>query len=268
DVSPQLLDAGFVALLEKGVREKGLGLFVQAGPLYMPHRPPKALQELLPGRGQKGVAGRYPPRSAAFGGGRAPEGSRNGAMRLYDEPGRNQSAWANLPRYYWCAAAERPAPGATVLAYNPIATGYGKLPLIAHHYAGQGRVLFVGTDETFRWRQNVGERFFYRFWGQATRFLARRDSAGGKKGWIEVRAHRAQPGEVAEVELTARDAGGKALLEPKLFVDVVGAGKKTQVDVTPDPLVPGRYTGRFTPAAAGEHTVSWTPPDGKEPIEA
>jgi hypothetical protein len=268
DVSPKLLDRGFVDLLAKAVREKGVGLIVQAGPLYMPHRHPEALAELLPVRLQKGVPGRYPRGIPSFRVELAPEGSLNEAMRFYDEPGRTQTAWANLPRYYWCAAAERPAPGATVLAYNPIATSYGKLPLIAHHYAGQGRVLFVGTDETFRWRQNVGERFFYRFWGQATRFVARRDTAGGKKSWIEVRPHRAQPGEQAEVELLARDAEGKALTAAKLAVQASGGGKLTTVDVTADPLVPGRYTGRFTPASAGEYTVSYTPPGAKDAVEA
>jgi hypothetical protein len=189
-------------------------------------------------------------------------------MRFYDEPGRNFNAWANLPRYYWCAAAERPAPGATVLAYNPIRTAYGKLPLIAHHYAGQGRVLFVGTDETFRWRQNVGERFFYRFWGQATRFVARRDTRSGKKSWIEVRPLRAQPGEQAEVELMAFGADGKALTEAKLAVQLSGGGKLTTVDVALDSQMPGRYTGRFTTGGAGEYTISYTPPGEKEPVEA
>jgi hypothetical protein len=268
DVSPNLLDTGFVELLEKAVREKGVGLVVQAGPLYMPHRHPRALQELLPVRVQKGVPGRYPRGIPSFGLELAPEGSLNEAMRFYDEPGRNHAAWANLPRYYWCAAAERPAPGATVLAYNPIRTAYGKLPLIAHHYAGQGRVLFVGTDETFRWRQNVGERFFYRFWGQGTRFVARRDARGGKSSWIEVRPHRAQPGEQAEVEVMARETDGKAVTAPKLAVQVAGGGKLTTADVSADPLVPGRYTGKFTPSAAGEYTVSWTPPGHKDALSA
>ena len=268
DVSPKLLDPAFLELLDRAVREKGVGLIVQAGPLYMPHRHPRSLLELLPVRLQKGLPGRYPRGIPSFGLELAPEGSLNEAMRFYDEPGRNQAAWANLPRYYWCAAAERPAPGATVLAYNPIRTSYGKLPLIAHHYAGQGRVLFVGTDETFRWRQNVGERFFYRFWGQGTRFVARRDERGGKASWIEVRPHRAQPGEQAEVELMSRGPDGKAVTEPRLAVQVSGGGKVTTMDVSADPQVPGRYTGRFTPASSGEYTVSYTPIAQKEPISA
>ena len=271
DVSPRLLDPAFVELLAKAVREKGVGLLVQAGPYNMPHRFGSALQDLLPVRLEKGLPGRYPRGVPSFRVELAPEGAMHESTRFYDEPGRNQNAWANLPRYYWSAAADRAAPGATVLAWNPTPTAYGKVPLIAHHYAGQGRVMFVGTDETFRWRQNVGERFFYRFWGQATRFVARRDTRGGKKSWMEVRPLRATPGEPAEVELMAFDPEGKPLgnpTHPKQSVQVTGGGKVQMMDVTADPLVKGRYTGRFTPGAAGDYVLTYAAAGEKVPVEA
>lgn len=267
DVSPRLLDPAFQKLLAQAVREKGVGLVVQAGPLNMPHRYGAELQELLPVRTQPGVPGRQPRGTPSFRVELAPEGASHEAMRFYDDPGRNHNAWANLPRYYWSAAAERPAPGATVLAWNPIPTAYGKLPLVAHHYAGQGRVLFVGTDETFRWRQNVGERFFYRFWGQAVRFVARNDAHAGKKSWIEVRPLRAAPGEAVEVELMAFGPDGTALTDPKQAVQVTGGGKVQPVELSADPLIKGRYTGRFVPASAGDHVVNYTPP-GQPDVEA
>src|SRR5581483_4355294 len=46
-VSPALLDREFIALLDKAVREKGVGLIVQPGPLSMPHRFDTKLHELL-----------------------------------------------------------------------------------------------------------------------------------------------------------------------------------------------------------------------------
>ena len=54
DVSPKLLDPAFVELLAKAVREKGVGLVVQAGPYNMPHKFGAALQDLLPVRLEKG----------------------------------------------------------------------------------------------------------------------------------------------------------------------------------------------------------------------
>jgi hypothetical protein len=268
DVSPRMLDSKFVNLLVKAVRERGVGLIVAAGPLAMPHRYDAPLHDLLPVRLQPGVAGRYPRGIPSFRVELAPEGSIHEAMRFYDEPGRNQNAWSNMPPYFWCAAAERPSPGATVLAWNPIPTAYGKLPLIAHHYAGGGRVLFVGTDSTWSWRQNVGDRFFYRFWGQAVRFVARRDPKSGKKSWIEVRPVRAQPGEQAEIELMAFGPDGAPVNEAKQVVPVQGGGSVNMVDLAADPAVKGRFTGKFTPKLAGEYRLTYTPPGQKEPIEA
>jgi hypothetical protein len=266
DVSPRMLRSDFLDLLVKAVREKGVGLVVAAGPLAMPHRFDARLHDLLPVRLERGVPGRYPRGIPSFAVELSPEGSVHEATRFYDDPGRNHNAWAHLPRSFWCAAAERPAPGATVLAWNPVRTAYGKVPLLAHHYAGQGRVLFVGTDSTWLWRQNVGDRFFYRFWGQAVRFVARREAKGGKRSWLEVRPLRAQPGERASVELLAFGPDGAPRTEPKQIVQVAGGGGASAVELTADPAVKGRYTGSFVPKGVGEHRITYG--EEKEPIEA
>ena len=109
------------------------------------------------------------------------------------------------------------------------------MPLIAHHYAGQGQVLFVGTDSTWLWRQNVGDRFFYKFWGQAIRFVARNDKTTQKKSWIEVRPVRVQPGEAAQVELMAFAADGSPRTDPTLTVQVQAGGEVGAVEMTADP---------------------------------
>ncbi|MBY0231726.1 MAG: hypothetical protein K2W96_20765 [Gemmataceae bacterium] len=268
DVSSDLLTPDFVKLLAQAVREKGVGLIVQAGTSHMPHRHGDLLHELLPVRLKRGKAGQQPTGKPHYRMELAPEGMFNEATRFYDEPGRNATAWSNLPPYYWCAAVERPAPGATVLVHNPIPTAFGKMPLIAHHHAGQGRVMFVGTDETFRWRQNVGERFFGRFWGQAIRFVARRDDAGGKKSRLEMRPARTTPGEPVEVELMTFTPAGAPIDLPSIRVPVMGGGKSEPLDLKPDTLVKGRYTARFSPTAQGEYVARYTPDGSPSPLEA
>jgi uncharacterized membrane protein len=46
-------------------------------------------------------------------------------------------------------------------------------PLLVATEYGKGRVLFVGTDDTNRWRQAVGEAYFYRFWQNAMAWVAK-----------------------------------------------------------------------------------------------
>jgi hypothetical protein len=268
DASPQILDAAFVELLDKAVRERGVGLVVQAGPLAMPHRFGDKLDALLPVRLKRGQAGLYPRGVPSFKLELAPEGALHEAMRFYDEPGRNQNAWEQMPHYFWAAAAERPSPGATVLAYNPVTTAYGKQPLIAEHYAGKGKVMFVGTDSTWLWRQNVGDRFFYKFWGQGLRSVARLDPDSAKKNRLEVRPVRVQPGEPAQVELMAFAPDGTPRTDNALLASVQGGGAASTVELLADPAVKGRYLGRFTPPAPGEYRVSYNPTGKGAPVEA
>jgi hypothetical protein len=268
DASPRLLDREFVDLLVKAVREKGVGLIVAAGPLAMPHRFDDPLRDLLPVRLRPDAAGMEAHAARPFRLELTPEGSLHEAMRLYDDPGRNQNAWGHVPPFYWCAAAERPAPGATVLAWNAAVEGrYGKQPLIAYHHAGEGKVMLVGTDSTWLWRQNVGDRFFYKFWGQSIRFVARREQ-GSKKSWVEVRPVRAQPGERAQVELRAFAADGSPRTEATLPVRVLGGDTADTLELTADPGTRGRYTGSFTLQNVGEYRVLYEPGGGAEAAEA
>ena len=203
DVSPQLADPRFVEMLAEGVRNRGVGLIVASGPLAMPGRFDSRLTDLLPVRMGRAAAGIEAPVYKPFRLELSPDGAVHDTLRLYDDRDRNEVAWSHMPPFYWCAAVERPAAGATVLAWNPsVGTRYGKMPLVAHHYAGRGKVLFLGTDSTWLWRQNVGDRFFYKFWGQAIRFVASRDQSElKKKGWLEVRPVRPQPGEQVDIGL-------------------------------------------------------------------
>ena len=125
---------------------------------------------------------------------------------------------------------------------------------IAQHFAGRGRVMFVGTDSTFLWRQNVGDRFFYKFWGQAVRTLARRDEARNKSSWIEVRPARVQPDEPADIELMAvgRRRHPPHREDPARARSPAAASIQ-HVELTADPAAKGRYTG--TIHAAGPRRV-------------
>jgi hypothetical protein len=270
DCSADLLGSAVTEALSEAVREQGLGLIVLAGPSDMPHGfEGTALVDLLPVRLRRGIAGYdsavYNPFRMEI----TPDGAAHDAMRLYDEPGRNAAVWSGMPPYFWCAAAVRPAPGATVLATNPsIEDRFGKMPLIAYHYAGKGKVLFVGTDSTFLWRRNVGDRFFYKFWGQTVRFVARREEAEGRKSWIAVRPLRAQPREPAEIELMAFAADGSPRIDPRLAVSVAGPADAQALTLSADSSTKGRYTGRFTPQTEGTYTIQFDPGGGQEPVQA
>jgi hypothetical protein len=269
DASPELLIPGFLEMLALAVRERGVGLIVASGPLHMPHVFDDRLKDLLPVRLRPKAAGLdaavYKPFRLEL----SADGAVHEAMRLYDDAGRNQNVWGAMPAYYWCAAAERPAPAATVLAWNPSVQGrFGTTPLVSHQYAGKGKVLFVGTDSTWLWRQNVGDRFFYKFWGQSIRFVSRRDDATAQKSWMEVRPIRAQPGEQAQVELMAFTADGAPFTQSQFAIRVLGEGSAQNVTLNADTSTKGRFTGKFTPQTVGEYRVLFDAAGGGQPVEA
>ena len=269
DISPQLLDAHGLQGLEEAVRDKGLGLIVMAGPRNMPHRFPESFAELLPVRLHPRAAGLDAPVFRPFRIELTPNGALHEVMRLYEESDRNQNVWGRMPRYYWCAAVDAPAPGATVLAWNPeVGAHYGAMPLIAWHQAGQGKVLFVGTDSTWLWRQNVGDRFFYRFWGQAIRFVGRRDEARKELSAIDVRPLLVAPGEPAQVELAAFDAEGAPRGDSRLVISVTDGKSVRPLELIADPARKGRFTGQFKAGTAGDYHLTFDPGAAAAPAEA
>jgi hypothetical protein len=269
DASPQLLTAEFLDLLNKGVRDKGVGLIVAAGPRAMPHAFPETFRDLLPVRLRPGVAGFEAPAATPFRIELTPAGTLHEVMRFQDDPAGNRSTWEQFPPSWWCAAAERPAAGATVLAWNPRSQdSEDRTPLIAYHHAGQGKVLFVGTDSTWSWRQNEGERLFGKFWGQAIRFVARQDETASKKTRLEVRSPRVRAGEQSQVELWAFTPDGTPRTDPALVVGVGGPGHADVLWLAPDANAKGRYTGTLAIPTAGEHRVRFDPGGGNAIIEA
>jgi hypothetical protein len=88
-------------------------------------------------------------------------------LSLADSPEENLKVWQRLPGFYWHYPVTRLRAGATSLVVNPRAKmGEQPLPIVATHWYGQGQVVYLGTDETWRWRFNVQDKHFIRFWGQ------------------------------------------------------------------------------------------------------
>lgn len=102
------------------------------------------------------------------------EGRGNPIFRLTDEEAGSLETWENLPLHYWFLEAPRKQPAAFVLAEHPTAVGAdGPVPLVAYQFVGAGKSLYLGVDDTWRWRIGTADRYFGRFWVQMLRFMAR-----------------------------------------------------------------------------------------------
>ncbi|MGL4424620.1 MAG: hypothetical protein ACRCZF_28460, partial [Gemmataceae bacterium] len=98
-----------------------------------------------------------------------PAGVRSMMLNLTDDPVQNLDVWKKLPGMFWAYPVTKLKPAAEVYLTHPRKTlADGKpMPLLASHYYGKGYAIWVGFDETWRWRYNEADRFFGRFWSQA-----------------------------------------------------------------------------------------------------
>ena len=111
----------------------------------------------------------------------APAAARSQLCTLEDDPAENAELWGQpgqqveapsdkqLKPMYWFYPVKKTKPAADVYLTHPTALTPDKkpMPLLVGHFFGKGYVLFVGFDDTWRWRFNTQEKVFGRFWSQA-----------------------------------------------------------------------------------------------------
>jgi uncharacterized membrane protein len=176
DVNPALLSTAAVNNLSEFVLQKGGGLVFIAGPSYNPvvlRGTP--LANLLPIDVATVVV--PDPRKLITEGfvvQPTPEGLTYPNMQLGETPEETAAIWQKLPPLYWHIEAHKKE-SAEVLAEHPTrrAADGRKAPIIVQRRTGAGMVLFHATDETWRWRFQVGDIYFARYWVQTIRYLSR-----------------------------------------------------------------------------------------------
>src|SRR5205085_1199033 len=98
-------------------------------------------------------------------------------FRFHPDEAESDRLWNRLQPLLWFAKGYRRKPGAEVLAEHPTHPAENvpgeRHPLAVQQFSGAGRVIFLGIDETWRWRFRDDEEQFNRFWMQAVRTLSR-----------------------------------------------------------------------------------------------
>lgn len=175
DIDPRLLTEDRLSLLGNYVATAGGALTVIAGKRFMPSAFARTeLEQLLPVEigGASLDAGKAPsarPLRLSL----TPAGRESVMLRLGNDLEASEALWRGLPPIYWAAEVERAKPAAEVLLTRPDpASGSGTAPLLALHRYGAGEVLFVGTDNFWRFRRNAGDRYHTILWGQMIQRMA------------------------------------------------------------------------------------------------
>ncbi len=169
---------------------------------------------------------------------------------LKREPENNRLLWEQgFPDLEWYYPVQQSKPGATVLLRHPTDENrYGKRVIAATSFFPRGNTFFIATDETWRWRNPYGEKYYDRFWRNVVRHLAsgklrRRDER------VDLRVDRStiETGGQVAVTLLMRDEE----LHPATAEQATVFLRKADGDperrvLRPVLAEPGSYQGRFT----------------------
>jgi uncharacterized membrane protein len=137
-------------------------------------------------------------------------GKRHWLTRFDSDEDKNDELWKQLPGFFWSASVEKNRPGSEVLAvHGALRNQWGRMPLLVTRPAGNGKVLFLGTDSAWRWRRGVEDKFHYRFWGQVVRWMAHQRHLSEKDGMrLSYSPETPQAGDTVFLQSTVLDQSG------------------------------------------------------------
>lgn len=263
DVDPQLLcpDPSKLQQTLKNIQkfvDNGGGFVVISGENWTPHvYGDSPLEELLPvdisNGGDVGFTANYVDewkfRLTA-------EGRQNPIMQIEANPEKNRRTWeephSGLMEMRWWYPARKAMPSAQVLAFHPDQRNqFGNYPLIVSGTYGDGPVLFMGVDETWRWTYQVGPVWFNRFWGNVVRQTARAHLYRGSKRYKLVSSASVyQQGETVKLTAFAKDKNFEDATNPTqrvMIVEPASRGRPVEFEKTDK----GIYGYSFKPAKFG-----------------
>jgi len=186
-------------------------------------------------------------------------GQRSLLTRLADTDQENGDIWRRLPGFHWYAAVARAKAGTEVLAvHNEEARASGRVPLVVTKTYGTGKVLFMGTDSAWRWREGVEDRYHYRFWGQVARWMAyQRQMASGQSMRLFYSPDRPRVDDVVSLNANVLDSRGAPLNQGTVVVQAISpTGKTKTVRLAPgEQDAWGLFVGSLTPKEPGPHRL-------------
>lgn len=189
-----------------------------------------------------------------------PLAARLGVLRLADDPKAafpaellsTNDGWAQLE---WAQRIPTQSlkPTSEILAESAQEIDGEHAPLVIGMRYGAGNVIYVATDEIWRWRNGRGETYPERFWVQLLRSLARPSlGIGGEEVRITIEPGRSFIGDTVriEVELPSGVPPATVVLEA-IREDSVG----TIVDIATTQSVGGVFVAAWSPEQDGRWRV-------------
>ncbi len=194
-----------------------------------------------------------------------PLGRSSQMLALAPKPDENASIWKKFPPLFWVNRVARAKPAAQVFLVDTDprkASRYGLQPVLAQQQYGLGQVLYLGTDNLWRWRKNSGNPFYEQLWGQIAQRMALTHLLGGsKRTQLTSDKTRYNVGERVTVYARLYTESYEPVKAPSVRGSFIvrgekGASETTGVALRAVPEQPGMYRGDFVAVTPGTYTFS------------
>ncbi len=183
-------------------------------------------------------------------------GGRFDALKLSDSASANTSLWPSLPMARW-AALSKPLPGAITLATFR-GVGASASPAIVFRPLGAGAVLYLASDELWRWRYQVADLYHQRLWMQLSSWIAAPPfQAEDKKLSLGTDHLRYASGEQAEIRVRLRNERGEMIVDGQPRASLLHQGVEVAtLALEPDPTHAGVYRAVTPPLKSGSYEIA------------
>ena len=186
-----------------------------------------------------------------------PEGERQQGLRLSDSPSANAILWPTLPAMRW-AAQVKAQPAAVTLAELRAPNSALRTPAAVFRPVGAGAVLYLGTDDLWRWRFQVGDLYHQRLWMQLAAWIAAPPFQAEEKNLsIGTDRLRYTPGEQSEIRVRVRSDKGDLITDaqPRAYLIHEGVEVAT-LQLEADPTHVGVYRALTPPLKSGSYEIA------------
>ncbi len=180
--------------------------------------------------------------------------SSAGPISLVAGAEQNKRIWASLrpPRF---VPPARALPGSEVLMKARL--GEREADAMVFRRQGAGKVLYIGHDESWRWRYGIGDLYHQKFWNQAARWIMEPSfPVEDKYVALDTGPLMYKPGEQARIRVRLRDAEGRLILNANAEAQIFRNGEKVaSVALEADVNSGGVFRGQTAPLYEGDYEV-------------
>ncbi len=183
------------------------------------------------------------------------KGSRLPALTFEAEQTANERFWNELPPPHTLNAVTA-VPDAEVLV-EAMVDGAAAPVMVTRNY-GSGRILYLASDETWRWRYKAADTYHQRIWNQIARYVMPRPFATSDEFLaIDTGPVSYQNGDTANIRIQLKGLDGKPAVGSTVDA-LVWKNERivSTVSLSADPDVPGMYRGNSGTLGEGEYEVS------------